>query len=292
MSLPRAAFLCGHMRTAIFTGLALVAFAMNSILCRLALGGEAIDAASFSGIRLGSGAALLLLISVALKGGVPRAGRGRWASASLLFLYAIAFSLAYVSLSAGTGALLLFGTVQATMLIAALRAGERPHALVWCGLCLALAGIVYLVLPGLTAPPLFRSTLMVVAGVSWGLYSLRGRKASDPLLETTSNFIYSLPLAGVAVLLLSGGLHASAWGVLLAVLSGTLASGVGYVVWYEALKGLTATRAATVQLAVPLIAAAGGALLLSEGLTMRLLVSAVLILGGVGAALAGKARSA
>jgi drug/metabolite transporter (DMT)-like permease len=263
---------------------------MNSILCRLALGGGAIDAASFSGIRLASGAALLLLISMALKGGAPRARRGHWISASLLFLYAIAFSLAYLGLSAGTGALLLFGTVQATMLIAALRSGERPHALVWCGLCLALAGIFYLVLPGLTAPPLLRSTLMVVAGVSWGLYSLRGRNAGDPLLETTCNFIYSLPLAVLAVILLSGGLHASAWGILLAVLSGALASGLGYVIWYEALKGLTATRAATVQLAVPLLAAAGGALLLQEGLTTRLLVSAVLILGGVGAALAGRSR--
>ncbi|HEX8174021.1 MAG TPA: DMT family transporter [Pyrinomonadaceae bacterium] len=278
------------MRTAIFTGLALVAFAMNSILCRLALGGGAIDAASFSGIRLGSGAALLFLISMALKSRVPLARGGHWVSASLLFLYAVAFSLAYVSLSAGTGALLLFGTVQATMLGAALRSGERPHALVWCGLCLALAGIFYLVLPGLTAPPLLRSALMVLAGVSWGLYSLRGRKAADPLLETTYNFVYSLPLAAVAVVLLSGGLHASAWGILLAVLSGALASGLGYVIWYEALKGLTATRAATAQLAVPLLAAAGGALLLSEGLTTRLLVSALLILGGVGAALAGRAR--
>jgi drug/metabolite transporter (DMT)-like permease len=280
------------MRTAIFTALALVAFAMNSILCRLALGGGAIDAASFSGIRLGSGAALLLLISITLKGRVPsRRGGGHWVSASLLFLYAVAFSLAYVSLSAGTGALLLFGTVQATMLIAALRSGERPHALVWCGLCLALGGIFYLVLPGLTAPPLLRSTLMVLAGVSWGLYSLRGRRAIDPLLETTYNCVYSLPLAALAVVLLSGGLHLSAWGILLAVLSGALASGLGYVIWYEALKGLTATRAATVQLAVPLLAAAGGALLLSEGLTTRLLVSAVLILGGVGAALAGRART-
>jgi drug/metabolite transporter (DMT)-like permease len=163
---------------------------------------------------------------------------------------------------------------------------------VWCGLCLALFGIFYLVLPGLTAPPLLRSLLMVLAGIAWGLYSLRGRKAADPLLETTYNFIYSLPLAALAVLLLSGGLHASAWGILLAILSGALASGLGYVIWYEALKGLTATRAATVQLAVPLLAAAGGALLLYEGLTTRLLVSAVLILGGVGAALAGRARRA
>ncbi|HKS26746.1 MAG TPA: DMT family transporter [Pyrinomonadaceae bacterium] len=278
------------MRTAIFTVLALVAFAMNSILCRLALGAGAIDAASFSGIRLGSGAAMLLLISLALRRGIPRVEGGHWVSSSLLFLYAIGFSLAYVSLSAGTGALLLFGTVQATMLMAVLRSGERPHALVWCGLCLALAGIVYLVLPGLTAPPLVRSSLMVLAGVSWGLYSLRGRRATDPLLETTYNFIYALPLAAVAVLALSGGLHASAKGVMLAVLSGAIASGVGYVIWYEALKGLTATRAATVQLSVPLLAAAGGALLLSEGLTTRLLISAVLILGGVGAALAGRAR--
>ena len=279
------------MRTAVYTGLALVAFAMNSILCRLALGGKAIDAAGFSAIRLGSGAALLLLLSLARKSRQPRGRSGHWISASLLFLYALGFSLAYVSLSAGTGALLLFGTVQATMLVAALRSGERPHALVWCGLCLALAGIFYLVLPGLAAPPLLRSALMVLAGISWGIYSLRGRSAADPLHETTYNFIYSLPLAAVAVVLLSGGLHISTRGVVLAVLSGALASGVGYVIWYEALKGLTATRAATIQLAVPLLAATGGALLLSEGFTTRLLISAILILGGVGAALAGRART-
>lgn len=280
------------MKTLACTVFALIAFAMNSVLCRLALGASAIDAASFSTIRLLSGALVLLLISAVLKKDKPTLQRGRWTSAVLLFLYAIAFSLAYISLGAGTGALILFGSVQATMLISALRSGERPHLLQWMGLFLALAGLVYLVLPGLAAPPPpLSSVLMAIAGISWGFYSLRGRGTQDPLTDTTGNFVRALPFVILVNFLMLRDSHVSARGIVLAVLSGAVASGVGYVVWYTALKGLTATRAATVQLVVPILAATGGVILLSEDISLRLLLAALLILGGVGLALFGRKRS-
>jgi drug/metabolite transporter (DMT)-like permease len=210
----------------------------------------------------------------------------------LLFLYAAAFSYAYNGLGAGAGALILFGSVQATMILFALGSGERPHVLEWSGLGLALAGLVYLVFPGLSAPPLLSSALMAVAGISWGFYSLRGRGAKSPLAETTKNFVLALPLALVVNLLMRGDAHVSGTGVALAVLSGALASGVGYVVWYAALRGLTATRAATLQLAVPVLAATGGVLFLSERISLRLLLAACVILGGVGLALLSRARPA
>lgn len=275
-----------------WTGCALVAFAANSVLCRLALGRATIDAASFTAIRLASGAGVLLLITAAVNRKSPAIGRGNPASALLLFLYAAAFSFAYTGLGAGTGALILFGSVQATMILFALRSGERPHVLEWAGLGLALCGLVYLVFPGLTAPPLLSSALMAVAGIAWGLYSLRGRGASNPLDETTRNFVLALPLAVIINLLMLRDAHVSRTGVILAVLSGALASGVGYVVWYAALRGLTATRAATVQLAVPVLAAAGGVLFLSERISLRLLLAAFVILGGVGLALLGRAQLA
>jgi drug/metabolite transporter (DMT)-like permease len=280
------------LKTFACTVFALLCFAMNSVLCRLALGGAAIDAASFSSIRLLSGALVLLLISNILKRGQPILQRGHWLSAVLLFSYAIAFSLAYISLSAGVGALILFGSVQATMLISALHAGERPHLLEWGGLFLALGGLVYLVLPGLAAPPPLSSALMAIAGVSWGFYSLRGRGSRDPLLDTTNNFMRALPLVLIVNLIMWREVQISARGAVFASLSGAVASGLGYVIWYAALKGLTATRAATVQLIVPVLAALGGVLLLSENITLRLLLAATMILGGVGLALLGRKRSA
>jgi len=276
------------MRTILYTGFALAAFAANSILCRLALGTATIDAASFSTLRLASGACALLLVLTLFKENPSLMRRGRWASAILLFLYAVPFSFAYNRLSAGTGALILFGAVQATMILAALRSGERPHHLEWAGLFIAIGGLVCLVFPGLTAPPLTSSLLMAIAGTAWGIYSIRGRGAVSPLADTTHNFVYSLPAAvGVNVVMLRE-IHISAEGAFLAVLSGALASGMGYVVWYAALKGLTAMRAATVQLAVPVLAAAGGVIFLSEHVSLRLFLSAVVILGGVGLALAGR----
>jgi drug/metabolite transporter (DMT)-like permease len=280
-----------NLKTLACTVFALIAFAMNSVLCRLALGTSSIDAASFSTVRLLSGACVLLLISAVLKKGRSAFQRGHWVSAILLFLYAIAFSLAYISLSAGTGALILFGSVQATMLISALRSGERPHLLEWAGLSLALIGLVYLVLPGLAAPKPVSSALMAIAGVSWGFYSLRGRGTRDPLADTTNNFVRALPFVFVVNLVMLRDAHVSARGLVFAVLSGAVASGLGYVVWYTALKGLTATRAATVQLIVPVLAALGGVILLSEVISLRLLLSAVMIIGGVGLALVGRKRS-
>lgn len=275
------------MKTLACTVLALVAFASNSLLCRMALGGGAIDAATFSTIRLSSGAVMLIVITAILEQRNSLFD-GNWTSATLLFLYAVAFSFAYISLSAGTGALILFGSVQATMLITALRSGERPHLLEWIGLVAALVGLVYLVFPGLAAPPLVRSILMAVAGISWGFYSLRGRGATAPLADTTNNFVRSLPLAFGVNLFTLPSIRVSGKGFLLAVVSGALASGVGYVIWYTALRGLTATRAATVQLAVPVLAAVGGVILLSETITLRLILSSVLILGGIGLALVGR----
>ncbi|HEX8633914.1 MAG TPA: DMT family transporter [Pyrinomonadaceae bacterium] len=285
------------MKTPVLTGLALVAFAANSVLCRLALGGARIDAASFTSVRLASGAGALLLITAAVNKSSPSflpssLRRVRFISALLLFLYAAAFSFAYTGLTTATGALILFGSVQATMLVAALRSGERPHPLEWTGLALALGGLVYLVLPGLAAPPLLSSACMAVAGISWGRYSLNGRGAQDPLADTTVNFALALPLAFAVSLLARGGAHVSTAGIVLAVLSGALASGVGYVVWYAALRGLTATRAATVQLLVPVLAALGGVIFMSEGVSLRLLVAGSVILGGVALALLGRTQTA
>lgn len=278
-------------RTLVCAALALVAFAANSVLCRMALGRPDIDAASFSSIRLASGAAALLLATLWLRRRPFPAG-GTWMSALMLSLYAVPFSFAYVSLSAGTGALILFGSVQATMLLAAIGSGERPHAMQWIGLILALAGLTYLVLPGLAAPSLTGSALMAIAGFSWGIYSVRGRGTGGPLLETTGNFVRSVPLAlAVSLVSLRQG-HVTPAGALLAVASGALASGAGYVFWYAALAGLSATRAAMVQLPVPALAAAGGIVFLAETVTLRLVVATILILGGVGLALAGRERLA
>jgi drug/metabolite transporter (DMT)-like permease len=276
-------------RTVLLTGLALTAFAANSLLCRAALGRAAIDPASFSTIRLASGAATLLLITLSTRRRATGVA-GSWSSAALLFLYAVPFSFAYVSLGAGTGALILFGAVQATMLVAALSSGERPHLVQWLGLVLALGGLAYLVMPGLAAPSPVGAFLMALAGAAWGVYSLRGRGASDPLAETAGNFARSVPLAiGVSA---AAAPHFSlgADGALLAVASGALASGLGYVAWYAALPVLSATRAASVQLAVPVLAAVGGVLFLSERITPRLILAAILILGGVGLALARTER--
>lgn len=271
------------MRIVFYTTLALAAFAANSLLCRLALSQNAIDAATFSTIRLASGALILLAITLSFKRKSAFSSNANTVSAFLLFLYAIAFSFAYLSLSAGTGALILFGAVQATMIIYGLFAGERPFWIEWLGLFLAISGLIYLLLPGLSAPPLLGAALMLVAGVAWGFYSLLGRGAKDPLINTANNFLFSLPFVfavNLAAVLLSG-LHASANGIFLAILSGALTSGLGYVIWYAALRGLTSIQAAMIQLAVPVLTAISGVLILSENLSLRLILAAVLILGGI-----------
>ena len=271
-------------RTALLTSLAMVGFAANSVLCRLALGDAAIDAASFSTLRLVSGALTLATLSLASGRGAVWRGRS-WKPAFLLFLYAVPFSFAYNSLAAGTGALILFGAVQATMLIAGLIGGERPSVVEWSGLVLAMSGLIYLVFPGLTAPPLIGSALMTIAGIAWGIYSIKGRGAGDPLADTASNFVRSVPFAAAVSLASWNRLEISATGAILAVASGAVASGLGYAVWYAALTGLSATRAASVQLSVPILAAVGGVVFLGEAVSLRLLIAAVMILGGVAIAL-------
>lgn len=279
------------LHTSLYTGLALVAFAANSVLCRLALGEGTIDAASFTTLRIASGALTLLLISAWKGNARGTQPGGSWASAGYLLGYAIAFSFAYISLDAGTGALILFGAVQITMISAGLALGERPRALEWIGLTCAIVGLVYLVLPGFAeTPPLAGSVLMAAAGLAWGLYSLRGQLQTDALATTTGNFVRATPAAAVCSVFALASMNLSTTGALLAVASGALASGLGYVVWYAALRGLTATRAATVQLAVPILAALGGATVLSETISGRLVFAAVLVLGGVGVAVTARKR--
>ena len=279
------------MNTLALTALALTAFAGNSILCRLALGRHAIDPASFTLIRLASGAFTLWLVIV-IRNRVIRnrmiqnrravVTHGNWFSAGLLFVYAVTFSFAYVTLSAATGALILFAGVQMTMMAVGLRAGERLHPHGWAGTALAIGGLCYLVSPGVSAPSPVGTALMATAGIAWGLYSLEGRRASNATLTTMGNFIRTMPFALGGSLVAIAHLHLSPAGALMALLSGSVTSGIGYVVWYAALPALGATRGATVQLAVPLLAAAGGVLFLSEALTIRLSVAAVAILGGIG----------
>lgn len=271
-----------------YTGFALLAFAFNSILCRLALGADLIDAASFTMVRLVSGAVVLLAIGSFYGRKNEKPKQGNWLSAFFLFAYAICFSFAYISLTTATGALILFGSVQATMIVAALAGGERPGVLEWLGLLAALGGLIYLVFPGLAAPPLFGSFLMTLAGIAWGFYTLRGKGSRNPLADTTGNFLRSIPMIAAAGLPFLSHFHWSARGILFAVLSGAIASGIGYTVWYAALKFHTATRAAILQLSVPVLAAVGGVILLSESVTVRLVIAAVLILGGIGLAILGK----
>jgi drug/metabolite transporter (DMT)-like permease len=274
------------------TAVAMLAFAANSLLCRLALQQGRIDPASFGAIRLAAGA--LTLVCVMRGRGPARTDRAAdtsagWPSAVMLFAYVALFSFAYVSLPAGTGALILFGAVQLTMLGAGLLSGERFAAGGWLGMALALAGLAILLLPGAAAPSLSGAALMAGAGAAWGGYSLRGRGAPDPLAATGASFVRAAPLAILLVLPFATRVHADAGGAGLAVASGAVTSGLGYVVWYAALRGLTALRAAVVQLSVPLLAAAGGVLLLGEAFTARLALAALAILGGIGLVLGSRA---
>jgi drug/metabolite transporter (DMT)-like permease len=281
------------MRTAALTAAALVGFAANSLLCRMALGPRLVDAATFTSIRIVSGAVALWLLGrlAARPRAAAAAGAGSWASAVALFGYAAAFSFAYLRIGAGVGALLLFGAVQATMLAWGLRRGERLRWPEWVGLIAAVAGLIALVRPGLSAPDPGGAVLMIAAGIAWGAYSLRGRGATRPLAATASNFARAVPLAFALSIALLGSAHADARGVLLAAASGALTSGVGYSLWYAALAGLTATQAAIVQLSVPVLAAAGGVALLGEALTPRLMACGAIILGGVALAVLARRRS-
>lgn len=266
-------------RVIALTALAMTAFAANSLLCRLALKHTAIDAASFTGIRLSSGAVMLWLLVHFRRGSYT--GAGNWGSAFALFAYAASFSFAYVSLPAASGALLLFGAVQATMIGHGLWTGERLHRLQRVGLALALAGLVGLLLPGLSAPPLTGSLLMVGAGIAWGIYSLRGKGAGDPTRVTAGNFLRAVPLTAVLSLLVLNRASLDTQGVYYALASGALASAIGYAIWYTALPALKATHGATVQLSVPVIAALGGIVFLGEPLSLRLVLASMAILGGI-----------
>ncbi len=276
------------MKTFSYTVFALVAFAFNSILCRLALGAEAIDAASFTLIRLVSGAVTLVAISSFFGKKESNERRGNWFSAFFLFAYAVCFSFAYINLTTGTGALVLFGSVQATMIFVALLKGERPKILEWLGLIFALGGLIYLVFPGLSSPPLLSSALMTTAGIAWGFYTLRGKGSANPLADTTGNFVRAVPMIVLVALFFVPQIHLSQRGILLAVLSGAIASGIGYSVWYAALKFHTATRAAILQLSVPALAGIGGVILLAEIVSVRLLLAMILILGGISLAVLGR----
>ncbi|MEZ5277207.1 MAG: DMT family transporter [Opitutaceae bacterium] len=276
--------------TAIQTVVAMVAFAANSLLCRSALDGGEIDAASFTSIRILAGA-LTLVIVLRLSGDrSPTWFGGGWISPVLLAIYAGTFSFAYLRLSTGTGALIMFGSVQLTMILWALGSGERPGLLEWSGLIVAFAGMIYLVSPGVEAPPLSGAFLMTLSGISWGFYTIRGRGGINPMAATAGNFIVAVPLTLVISAVAFRSIEITATGLILAVFSGSLASGCGYVVWYAALRHLNSTRAAVVQLSVPLIAAAGGILFLSEAFSLRLIISSGLILGGVGMAVGGRPR--
>ena len=266
-------------RVGLLTLLALCAFAGNSLLCRLALTRTTIDAASFTTIRLVSGAVVLLML-VRLRAGGHRP-LGSWVSALALFVYAAAFSFAYLTLTAGTGALLLFGAVQATMISVGVMRGERLTMVQGIGLLFAYVGLIGLVLPGLSAPPVFPAALMLTAGAAWGVYSLRGKGAGDPTAVTAGNFMRAVPMAIALSVATSAMRTLDLRGIVFAVASGALASGVGYAIWYTALRGLRATNAATVQLSVPVMAALSGVVLLHEPLTTRLVVAGAAILGGV-----------
>jgi drug/metabolite transporter (DMT)-like permease len=270
----------------ILTFAAMIAFASNSLLCRLALKQTGIDAASFTLVRIVSGAVALWFITKAktwLTGdrSVSSSRHGTWFSALSLFAYAAAFSFAYVDLSAGTGALLLFGAVQATMIFWGLHKGERLDAIQIVGFVIAVIGLVVLIFPGLTAPPLLGSILMVGGGAAWGIYSLRGKAGRDPVASTAGNFLRAVPFAAAVSIILLSRARVDAAGIFYAVVSGAVTSGLGYVIWYTALSGLKATSAATVQLSVPVLAAAGGIILLHEPVTLRYVLASLAVLGGI-----------
>lgn len=267
-------------RTASLTSLALVAFASNSILCRLALGRHLIDAGTFTSVRLLSGAAALVAL-VILRDRRPLALRMRWQASIALFAYAAPFSFAYLLIPASGGALVLFGAVQATMIGWEILQGKRLDKTELIGLALALSGLVTLTLPGTTGLDLTGVGLMAVAGIAWGVYSLLGRGVDDPLFATAGNFAFSVVFAIPMAVLSTGEWNVSQQGLVLAVASGALASGIGYAVWYTALRGLSSTQAAMLQLLVPVIAAIGGVVFLDETVSLRLVGSGILIFAGV-----------
>jgi len=295
-------------QTSLLTALALIAFAANSVLCRLALASGAIDASSFTIIRMLSGAMALVIIFAikrcfqpsnlgeiknGLAGKVHRKKntitvtvkalftKGGWLASVALFSYAITFSYAYISVGTGAGALILFGSVQITMVLLSIRSGVRLHSMEWLGLIIAFLGFIYLLLPSISTPSLKGSILMTIAGISWAIYTVKGANSTDPLMDTTANFLRTTPVVIVLLLFTLPTLNYSTEGVLLALLSGAVTSGVGYTIWYIALRRISSIQAAVWQLSVPVIAAIGGAYFVAEAITSRMMISAAIILGGI-----------
>ncbi|PKH06039.1 DMT family transporter [Moritella sp. Urea-trap-13] len=276
------------LKTSLLTGSALIAFAANSVLCRLALGNGAIDASSFTVIRLLSGAIALFIILSIRGSNKGVSSKGSWTAGFILFLYAITFSYAYLSVDTGTGALILFGAVQITMILLSLISGTRLHISEWAGVIVAFTGFIYLILPSITTPSVNGFILMTVSGISWGIYTLKGRSSKNPLMDTTYNFLRTIPFVTLLAFVTQQNLNYSSEGIMLALLSGAITSGVGYTIWYIALAGLSSTQAAVIQLSVPVIAAIGGVIFVSEIITTRLIISAAIVIGGILMVISGK----
>ena len=276
------------MKTIIYVMLALIAFAGNSVLCRLALGEEVIDAASFTSIRLFSGIIVLFLILTLVHKDRNTTAKGSWQAAFFLFIYAVTFSYAYISLETGIGALILFSSVQISMIIIGIYTGNKLRYIEWIGMALAFSGFVYLILPSLTTPSLSGFILMAISGVAWGFYTLAGKGSNNPLSDTAYNFVRTLPLVIILMALTIQYAELSQQGIWLAILSGGVTSGVGYAIWYAALKDISSTQAAVVQLLVPVIATLGGVIFANEVISMRLVIASVIILTGILAVIMGK----
>ena len=272
-------------KTILFTGLALIAFAANSVLCRLALGESAIDASTFTIVRLLAGAIVLTVImrisKIKSNSNTNSSTKGSWPASIALFIYGLTFSFAYVTLDTATGALILFGSVQITMILMSIFSGNRLHISEWFGMAIAFTGFVYLILPGVTTPSVIGFLLMTVSGIAWGIYTLKGRGSKNPIMDTAFNFLRTMPFVIILAIVTFKYAHYSSEGILLAVLSGSIASGIGYMIWYSALSGLSVTQAAVLQLLVPVIAAVGGIIFVSESISFRLTVSSAMILGGI-----------
>ena len=273
----------GILKIFTLTTLALIAFAANSVLCRLALGEKTIDAASFTNIRLFTGAIVLFLISSLFNPNLPNKNlsNGSWLSGFMLFIYAVTFSFAYITLDTGTGALILFGSVQITIVLISIISGHRLNIYEWLGAVIAFLGFVYLILPGVSSPPFMGFSLMTVAGISWGIYTLKGKESINPLRDTTFNFIKTIPFCVILLIFTLQNATFTIKGILLAIISGGITSGLGYSIWYMAVKELTKIQTGVVQLLVPIIAAIGGVIFVGEKFTLRLGLASIFVLGGI-----------
>ena len=268
-------------KTLLFTSMALIAFAANSVLCRKALGENRIDASGFTIIRLLSGIIMLVILLSFSKTKKNTETKSSWFSGGMLFLYAATFSFAYITLDTGTGALILFASVQITIILFSILSGNKLHWLEGLGTIIAFSGFVYLILPGVNAPSLKGFILMTISGMGWGIYTLNGKGSKNPLKDTTYNFIKTLPFLFILFLFTMKDASYSLEGILLAVISGAVTSGIGYTIWYIALRGLTNVQSAVVQLLVPVLAAFGGVIFVSEVISLRLILASLLILGGI-----------